>query len=214
MLLKQTSIKFRKEFLLRFTEHLIKNSSPVDIYRLEATLKDKKVPLNKKFISQAIKEKRAEEFKIKKQKPILNKIPGNRPRKIMRRPIKRVLRIPKTRLPKTMQYLKPTPSNINLDLGKLNVLVKDPQIRDIECNGQDTPLIVKGPSIGTKTSKIILNKDEIDFVIKKFSEEAKIPIQEGFSKVVVGKMILSAIVSKVTGSRFLIKKMVYQPIFK
>jgi len=214
MLLKQTSTRFRKEFLLRFTEHLIKNSSPVDIYKLEEALKEKKIPLNKKFISQAIKEKRAEELEIKKQKPILNKLPENKPRRIIRHPIKRVLRIPKTRLPKTMQYLKPTPSNVNIDLGKLNVLAKDPQIRDIECNGQDTPIIVKGPSIGTKTSKIILNKEEIDFVIKKFSEEAKIPIQEGFFKVVVGKMILSAIVSKVAGSRFLIKKMTYQPIFK
>jgi len=212
MLLKQTSTRFRKEFLLKFTEHLIKNSSPVDIYKLEETLKDKKIPLDKKFISKAIKEKQAQEFKIKKQEPVLNKIPMRKPRS--RPPVKRILRLPKTRLPKTMQYLKPTPSNVNIDLGKLNPLVKDPQVRDIECNGQDTPLIVKGPSIGTKTSKVILNKDEIDFVIKKFSEEAKIPIQEGFSKIVVGKLILSAIVSKVAGSKFLIKKMVYQPIFK
>jgi len=68
--------------------------------------------------------------------------------------------------------------------------------------------------MGTKRTNIILNKEEIDQIIKKFSETAKIPLYEGIFRVVVGKLILSAIISDVIGSKFIIKKMMYSPGFK
>ena len=65
--------------------------------------------------------------------------------------------------------------------------------------------------MGTKKTNIILSREEVDQIIKKFSETTKIPIQEGIFKVVVGKLILSAIISEVIGSKFIIKKMMYAP---
>ncbi|MEJ2268006.1 MAG: hypothetical protein P8X70_02940 [Nanoarchaeota archaeon] len=65
--------------------------------------------------------------------------------------------------------------------------------------------------MGVKPTGIILNKKEIDKVIKTFSEKSMIPIHEGVFRVVVGRLILSAIISEVTGSKFIIKKMFYSP---
>ena len=68
--------------------------------------------------------------------------------------------------------------------------------------------------MGTKRTNIILSKEDISDVIKKFSETTKIPLQEGIFRVAIGKLILSAIISEVIGSKFIIKKMMYSPIFK
>ena len=67
--------------------------------------------------------------------------------------------------------------------------------------------------MGRKKTGTVLSKEEIDEVIKTFSEAAKIPISEGIFKVVFGKLILSAILSDVIGSKFIIKKMSGPPIY-
>ena len=95
---------------------------------------------------------------------------------------------------------------------KLNPLIKDPAVRTIEVN-PDEKVIVTG-TMGTKPTSIILSKEDIDKIIKKFSETAKIPVYEGIFRVVVGKLILSAIISDVVGSKFIIKKMMYSPRFR
>ena len=204
MILKNTSQNFRKKFLLKFTEELLRNSAPIDVYKLNQTLQERSHPnIRKSQIKKILRKKQIERTKL------LNK---PQVKKLFKKPQKRILRIPPTRLPPTMKYLTPSPSNITIDLGKLNPLIKDPMVRDIQCNGQDTNIIVKG-TMGKKTSKIILNKEEINYVIEQFSKVSKIPMQEGFFKVAVGKMILSAIISKVADSKFPIKKMSYKPIF-
>ena len=126
-------------------------------------------------------------------------------------PKKRVLRIPIPKIPKNLQHLKPTPmGRLNINLGKLDSFIKDPTIKDIECNGPDSNIVVKGIN-ETKKTNIILTKQEIDDVIKKFSEAAKIPLKQGMFKVVIEKMVFSAIISEIAGSRFIIKKMLYSP---
>jgi hypothetical protein len=125
----------------------------------------------------------------------------------------RALTIPETRLPAHLQYLKPVPKDIKIDLEKLNPLIKDPAVRVIECNGPDEHVLVKG-NMGVKPTNTILGKEEIDRVIKKFSEMSKIPVHEGMYRVVVGKLILSAIISEVVNSRFMIKKMLSFPTFR
>ena len=127
-------------------------------------------------------------------------------RRIIQRP--KILRIPELRLPPTVQHIRPTPTRREIDLGKLNPLVKDPLVRTIECNGENEKIVVSG-TMGRKNTSIVLGKEEIDGVIKKFSEEAKIPFEEGLFKAAVGRLILSAVVSDVTGSKFIIKKMGY-----
>ncbi|MEK6945227.1 MAG: hypothetical protein AABW63_00340 [Nanoarchaeota archaeon] len=114
--------------------------------------------------------------------------------------------IPEYPLPPTVQYLRPYPTNIQVDLGKLNILVNDQNVRAIECNGPEEPIVVRG-GMGAKNTNIVLNEEEVNDVLRKFSEASRIPISEGIFKIVVGKLILSAIVSEVVGSKFIIRKM-------
>jgi len=115
--------------------------------------------------------------------------------------------VPETRLPEHFQYLKPTPSDERIDLGKLNPLIKDPRVREIECAGPDANVSVTG-TMGNKNTGINLSRDEISEIIDRFSAASKIPVHEGVFKVVFGNMIFMAIVSEIVGSRFTIKKMI------
>jgi len=117
----------------------------------------------------------------------------------------RVLRIPEPRLPERFQYLRPTPTKQEIDLGKLNPLIQDSAVKTIECEGPDERIFVTG-RMGRKPTGIVLSGEEIDEIIEKFSEKARIPVQKGVFKVVVGSLVLSSVVSDVVGSRFVIKK--------
>lgn len=213
------SEQFKKFFLLSFTKQLIKIAGAGDVYQLKRILENEKKEedseikekvhdvLNKKenkpFLKLKTLDKKAIEIKTSKPANPFKNIPKKRP----------VLRIPETRLPPQFSYLKPTPSNIEIDLGKLNPLLKDPLVKEIECNGPGDNIIVRG-QMGTKPTAIILTKEEIRQVIDKFSQESKIPVQEGVYKVVLGKLILNSIVSDVLDSKFIIKKMMYQPGYR
>lgn len=119
------------------------------------------------------------------------------------------LLIPESRFPSHLQYIQPTPVNKDIELGKLNILVNDPQVKVIECHGPGENITVTG-GMGMKKTGIILEKEEIDNIIKKFSEETKIPVQEGIFKVVAGRLIFLAIISDIVGSKFIIKKMLQE----
>jgi hypothetical protein len=73
-------------------------------------------------------------------------------------------------------------------------------------------VVVTG-TMGTKPTDIILSKEDIDRVINKFSEVSKIPATEGIFRVIVGNLILSAIISGVIGSKFVIKKESYPNVY-
>lgn len=215
-MLKQTSKEFRKLFLLEFTRQLIDAHAPEDLAKLEKILKkeDKEGTIiqkeSKELVKSIIHEKEKElKFLEEKKTPLKRKPDLKRSLDSLRR-IRPVLRIPETRLPQTFQYLKPTPTNTEIDLGRLNAFVQDPLVKVIECNGPDENIIVHG-SMGTKPTNIILKKEEIDEIIKRFAEAAKIPQDEGVFKAVFGKLILSAIISETVGSKFVIRKMMYAP---
>lgn len=114
--------------------------------------------------------------------------------------------VPEPRLPEHIQYLRPTPINKIIDLGKLNPLIRDPFVKTIECQGPGQNLIVKG-RMGIKRTATILNKEEINEIIEKFSRDTKIPAHEGVFKVVSGRLIFMAIISEVAESKFTINKM-------
>ncbi|MFH1327028.1 MAG: hypothetical protein ABIH59_02785 [archaeon] len=220
--LEQTSEDFRKIFLLKFAKELIKHSKE-EFFALEHELRKKEKPTKK--------EKEVERI-IKKEEPFLLSLMHRDPRPIRkeeitslppqvfktlprltpmppRRRMPSPLRIPEYPLPPRLQYLKPSPTNTQIDLGKLNVLTQDPGVISIECNGPDEFIMIKG-NMGTKTTNIVLNKEEINYVLKTFSQASKIPIHEGVYKIVVGRFILLAIVSEVVGSKFIIRKMIPQ----
>jgi hypothetical protein len=233
---KQSSEDFeaqeqKKLFLILFTRELIRNSGEGRISELKKVLEEE-YPKTKE------KERKAGELKetsvqrepfpkfptkppikplpkpIDIRKQILEKrrrqeIPQKViPRRVLKIKPSYVLRIPEPKLPPEFQYLRPVPGERQIDLGKLNPLVKDPAVKSIECNGPGKRIVVIG-SMGIKPTNIILTKEEIDNTIDKFSEISKIPVDFGIYKVVVGKLILSAIISDVVGTRFVIKKMIY-----
>lgn len=149
------------------------------------------------------------ELKTKKYEVSLKPLPP--PREINRPALQQArITIPEQKLPPHFQYLQPTPTNRDIDLGKLNPLAKDPMVRIIDCPGPDQNLIVVG-NMGTKKTGIILGRDEINGIIEKFSKESKIPINEGVFKVVVGRFIFLAIISEIIGSRFTLRKMIAAP---
>jgi len=223
-MLKQTSKKLNKLILLQFTKELIKHSGEGEIFELKNILKsekikeieflqekEKKIKTKEKEIYKTIKTKLKPKIfqrKIPDRKKILNLLP----KQLRPTPIPHILKIPEPRLPPRFQYLRPVITKTQIDLGKLNPLIKDPAVSSIECNGPDKKLIVRIPA--TKTTNIILNKEEIANIIKKFSETAKIPVSEGILKVAVGGLVLTAVVSEVIETKFTIRKIIPTPIFR
>ena len=226
-----TSKEFRSLFLLKFTEGLLRNSVPKETFELKEVLPQNVVhqPIRKiilptpkktkKEIRHIIKEKEKKFTPIsEKQIRPLRKIKPLRPirrRRLLvkgkRLPRNSVLTSPATKIPAHLQYLKPLPTKENIDLAKLNSLIKDPVVRTIRCNGEDENLLVVG-AMGTKKTNIILSKEEINEVIQKFSQVAKIPVSPGIFRVALGNLIFSAVVSDVISSKFIIEKMVWDDL--
>ncbi|HLC77623.1 MAG TPA: hypothetical protein VJH92_00680 [Candidatus Nanoarchaeia archaeon] len=113
--------------------------------------------------------------------------------------------IPDSQLPPQLQYIKPVPVDVQIDLGRLNNIISNPETISVECNGAEEPLKIKNTR-GVSTSNINLNKEEIMKIIQNFSEMSKIPAHEGIFKVAVGNFIISSVISDVVGSRFIIRK--------
>lgn len=214
--------QFKKFFLLEFTRQLIRNSATSEVSKMQLTIekeKENRLIEEKERIQQKIKQ-REREILIKTKKrnteeirsivhaPIgliqSQKTPHINP---FRKSFKKIrLAIPESRLPVHVQYIQPVPINQEIELGKVNSLIADPKVRVIECYGPDENLVVQG-SMGIKKTGIILTSEEINEIIQKFSEETKIPIQEGVFKVVAGRLVFMAIISEIVGSKFIIKKM-------
>lgn len=208
------SDSFKNFFLIEFTKELIRNSAKSEIEfkqvrEIGIPRKIEKIIKEKKQMIQPIEELNIPVQRIETKSIIPAFVPEM---KIFPKPVSLarappILRIPEPRLPETFQYLKPTATFIEIELGKLNSLVRDSNIRIIECDGPDEQIIVEG-TMGRKFTNTILNKDEIDEIIKKFSEVSKIPISTGIYKVVVGRFIFTAIISEIVSSKFVIKKMI------
>jgi len=120
-------------------------------------------------------------------------------------PILGPVRIPEPIFPERLRYIQPAPNNIEISLGRLDQIMKDPIVRAIECNGPNTTIVVRNPN--QKMTDINLTKEEINEIIKRFSDIARIPLNEGVIRIAAGKYILAAIYSEMIGSKFIIRKM-------
>ena len=219
--------------LLEFTLELLRHSFQGEVYNLKKILQGEsaqrqvKLEKNRVFASLPAEEEIPKKSTVSfnhRERPIDFKDFSVENRNEMTRDIfprkkRRVIEyinplvIPKTQLPPRFQYLKPTPTKLEIDLGKLNPLVSDPLVGEIECSGANQNIIVVG-TMGKKKTNIFLSREEIEDVINKFSEVSKIPVQEGVFKVVAGNYIFSAVVSNLITSRFIIKKINYNPSFR
>jgi len=209
--MKQFSNNFKKLFLLHFTKELIRHSTEGEFLQLQTLVKQQSKGEEEELI-RSIKINSPEKRAKRLEKDLdFNKIFKGMKSKLFLQ--KRTLTIPEPTLPSHLQYLNPVPSNIQINLEKLNPLIKDPAVKFIECNGPDEHIIVRG-GMGTKPTNIVLGKEEIDKIIKTFSQLSRIPTHNGVYRVVVGRLILSSIISDVVGTKFTIKKIFYAPYFK
>ena len=118
-----------------------------------------------------------------------------------------VLQLPEPVLPETVSYIRPVATTQTIDLGRLNILVNDPLVKVIECNGDEKNIVVMG-LMGRKATPIKLSKDEIEQVVGAFSDASKIPINEGLFKAAVGDLVISAVISEIVGIQFIIRKII------
>jgi len=89
--------------------------------------------------------------------------------------------------------------------GKITPLLDDPSVSTIECEGADKPIMILRAAQRQKT-RIALNKDEIQTILDKVADEAHIPLLEGVFRAVASGFSINAVISKMIGSRFVIKK--------
>ena len=201
-MLKTTTQEFRKLFLLEFTRELIRATTPEEIIKINTILKEEEKE-KKLGIKEHIKDK-LEHPKRTLIKPKTSQIPNRRKFVPLRRSLFSQLRIPRNNLPERLKYLRPIPKEIEMNLGKLNNLIKNPIISSIECEGADKQIIVRTPN--QKKIKTTLTREEIDQVINEFSKHSKIPVQQGIYKVAAGKLILLSAISEIVGTKFIINK--------
>lgn len=87
-------------------------------------------------------------------------------------------------------------------------IMSDPRVNILECPGPNKFLLVK-TATRIMMTKIKLSEEQIKYVVEKFSLETKIPIIGGLFRAMKDNLIITAVISEIAGSRFIIKK-VYQ----
>jgi len=96
-------------------------------------------------------------------------------------------------------------TDISQDYGKITPLLRDPQISLIECSGAGKPLrIVRTGQ--RQITRITLSRQEIKNILEKISDAAHIPLLEGIFRAAVDNFSISAVISEMIGSRFVIRK--------
>lgn len=214
---------FAQKFLLEFTKQLIENSKSRGIIEIEnARLQVHPETFSTKIFTKGKKIETPKEIKdleklTPKRKiplksmflPTQKIIPINKPLPKQPTPPQK-LTIPGSKLPPQFQNIRPIPTKREIDLGKLNPIIKDPAVNSIECDGPNFPIkiITRGTK---KTTGISLTKEEIDTIINTFSTITRIPVLEGIYKVAAGNLILLSVISEVIGTKFVIRKIPQQP---
>lgn len=206
-MLEQKSESFFSFFLEKFTEELIKNSRG-EILRLQDVLEQEEKEIKKEISGKIKREKTSAKDVFIPSRPLLIQ------RKSVVRPTGEYFPTPQPhfmsrKLPQRFPFAKES-INTEIDFGKINSFIKNPSIRSIECQGDGENILVRG-AMGNKKTDVILSKEEISKIIKKFSETARIPIHEGIFKVAIKGLVLSAIISDIIGSRFIITKAFSSP---
>ena len=209
------SEEFKNYFLAEFTTELIRNSKNEVFFELKKIMdeEEKEKPLekieDKKFDSD-VQPEEVPKGNVYLNQGYLPSIKSLPPQKLIKMPLAPAIRMSAPRLPPRLNYLRPTPRKLALDLGALNPILKDPFVTSIECDGEGKSLIAKTKT-GAKKINIKLYKDQINEILNKFSKGARIPLIEGTLKIVLGSLILSAIYSTDISSRFIIRKMAFNP---
>lgn len=207
-------------FLREFTKHLIINSKEKEVVIIQqvslnqvnqlpgiipGSIKIQTKEINPEIVQKRItRELRAAE--IGKTKIIPMQVQPKFQARIISKPV--AATTPQSRTPITKEIPPEiTPIPIGFDLGKLNMLTRDPRVSIIECSGPNKLILARIYGRATAT-KISLTDEEIRKIIQQFSNAAKIPILGGLFKVAVGNLLITAVISDLVGSRFVITKLI------
>ncbi|MSS74211.1 hypothetical protein EXS72_01055 [Candidatus Pacearchaeota archaeon] len=98
-----------------------------------------------------------------------------------------------------------TKINSNLAIDKLNFLIRDPSVTEIECSDSEKNILVKKGGSVQRTS-VKLSIEEVYQLIGEFSQKTKIPVIDGTIKTAFNNLILTAVLSETLGPRFIIQK--------
>ena len=200
-------------FLKEFTKELIINSK----INGEQFAEIKKEEFIETLISPAEKQPSVQTLSVE-TKPILRIMPINQQIPIKKRllnpimPVVKPIVIKPIMQPQVMQEKKlfevePLSSSLpsGFSLNKLDFFIQDPRVTIIECPGPKKFLLTRTAG-RTEITKLSLNNQEIQSIIEKFANVAKIPIMSGLFKAAVGNLVITAVVSDIAGSRFIITK--------
>ncbi|RMD67757.1 hypothetical protein D6817_00595 [Candidatus Pacearchaeota archaeon] len=91
------------------------------------------------------------------------------------------------------------------EFGRLKPLLLDPSVISVECPGAGKPIIVNRAG-QLQTTQLTLTKEEINTILDNISKKTKIPIIPGLFKAAFGDYIVTAVISEVADTRFLVQK--------
>ena len=163
-------------------------------------------PIQKHF--QQIPNRLTKQYQQPIQKPF-QQIP-NKLTKQYQQPIQKPLQqIQHHQIQSQHPQIQPIQQNIqvikNEPLKKIEALINDNSVQLIECPGPGKNILVKVRNM-VNVTKIILSEDEIKNIINFFSTATRIPISKGILKATLDSLLISAIISDLTGSRFIMNK--------
>lgn len=95
--------------------------------------------------------------------------------------------------------------NSSFAWNKIKPLMDDVAVTSIECNGPGKNLMIIRAA-GRQPTRIVLNGEEIKFILETVSERTHIPVLEGVFRAQDDGYSIHAVVSDIVGSRFVIKK--------
>jgi len=222
-MLSQTKENTRQLFLKKFTAELILNYKEILKKSYEAKLNQQNYILLKQQ-----KEKEENEIrnklkdiiskpavKVETQTPIVQqqRIPQTPQLKVLKPTIKTLSRVPTPEEKEEIIETKSTFDSVKsailpsgeINFGKITPFIRDPTISSLECRRADERIMVKklGQIINTEVQ---LNENEINSLIKAFSEKTRIPLIEGVLKAKLGSLEIFAVISKFSTSKFIITK--------
>ena len=90
-------------------------------------------------------------------------------------------------------------------LDKIMPMILDPNVISIECMGPGKFIMVRTTRRAMRAN-VMLNPEDIDDIIQRFSNEARIPRIGGVFKAIVDNLVMTAIDSDVGSKRFIISK--------
>ena len=92
-----------------------------------------------------------------------------------------------------------------INLGKIAQILMDPAVQSIECPGSGKNILVNR-SGAIQASATILSGEEILGITQEFSDKTRIPLGPGVFKAAFQDLLMTAVVSEIVGTRFIIQK--------